>query len=168
MSNAVKFTHEGRIVLIVKLSILNSQLTITVSDSGVGIPEEEQEKIFGEFARLSGTEKEEGFGLGLSITRKLIELMGGTLSLKSVPGKGSDFTIVLPLRESEVQTLHATPAIEEEDETETGGFEGREIFCLLVDDDPLQLALTEEFLKRNHVEVTSCSNPFAVVDILHN
>ena len=168
LSNAVKFTHEGRIVLIVKLSILNSQLTITVSDSGVGIPEEEQEKIFGEFARLSGTEKEEGFGLGLSITRKLIELMGGTLSLKSVPGKGSDFTIVLPLRESEVQTLHATPAIEEEDETETGGFEGREIFCLLVDDDPLQLALTEEFLKRNHVEVTSCSNPFAVVDILRN
>ena len=80
------------------MSILNSQLTITVSDSGVGIPEEEQEKIFGEFARLSGTEKEEGFGLGLSITRKLIELMGGTLSLKSVPGKGSDFTIVLPLR----------------------------------------------------------------------
>ena len=168
LSNAVKFTHEGRIVLIVKLSIVNSQLTITVSDSGVGIPEEEQEKIFGEFARLSGTEKEEGFGLGLSITRKLIELMGGTLSLKSVPGKGSDFTIVLPLRESEVQTLHATPAIEEEDETETGGFEGREIFCLLVDDDPLQLALTEEFLKRNHVEVTSCSNPFAVVDILRN
>ena len=89
LSNAVKFTHEGRIVLIVKLSIVNSQLTITVSDSGVGIPEEEQEKIFGEFARLSGTEKEEGFGLGLSITRKLIELMGGTLSLKSVPGKGS-------------------------------------------------------------------------------
>ena len=172
LSNAVKFTHEGRIVLIVKLncqlSIVHPQLSITVSDSGVGIPEEEQEKIFGEFARLSGTEKEEGFGLGLSITRKLIELMGGTLSLKSVPGKGSDFTIVLPLQESEVQTLPATPAIEEEDETETGSFGGREIFCLLVDDDPLQLALTEEFLKRNHVEVASCSNPFAVVDILRN
>jgi CheY-like chemotaxis protein len=172
LSNAVKFTHEGRIVLIVKLnyqlSIVHPQLSITVSDSGVGIPEEEQEKIFGEFARLSGTEKEEGFGLGLSITRKLIELMGGTLSLKSVPRKGSDFTIVLPLQESEVQTLPATPAIEEEDETETGSFGGREIFCLLVDDDPLQLALTEEFLKRNHVEVASCSNPFAVVDILRN
>ena len=77
LSNAVKFTHEGRIVLIVKLncqlSIVHPQLSITVSDSGVGIPEEEQEKIFGEFARLSGTEKEEGFGLGLSITRKLID-----------------------------------------------------------------------------------------------
>ena len=167
LSNAIKFTHEGRIVLIVKLSIADSQLSVTVSDSGIGIPEEEQEKIFGEFARLSETEKEEGFGLGLSITRKLIELMGGTLSLKSVPGKGSDFTIVLPLQESEVQALPSAPSVEE-DETETGSFGGREIYCLLVDDDPLQLALTEEFLKRNHVEVASCSNPFAVVDILRN
>lgn len=167
LSNAIKFTHEGRIVLIVKLSIVDSQLSVTVSDSGIGIPEEEQEKIFGEFARLSETEKEEGFGLGLSITRKLIELMGGTLSLKSVPGKGSDFTIVLPLQESEVQALPSAPSVEE-DETETGSFGGREIYCLLVDDDPLQLALTEEFLKRNHVEVASCSNPFAVVDILRN
>lgn len=86
---------------------------------------------------MSGTEKEEGFGLGLSITRKLIELMGGTLSLKSVPGKGSDFTIVMPLQESEVQTLPAAP-VAEEDETETGSFGGREIYCLLVDDDPLR------------------------------
>lgn len=167
LSNAIKFTHEGRVVLVVKLSMDNGQLIIIVSDSGTGIPEEEQEKIFGEFARLSGTEKEEGFGLGLSITRKLIELMGGTLSLKSVPGKGSDFTIVMPLQESEVQTLPAAP-VAEDDETENGTFGGREIYCLLVDDDPLQLALTEEFLKRNHVEVASCSNPFAVVDILRN
>ena len=167
LSNAIKFTHEGRVVLVVKLSMDNGQLIIIVSDSGTGIPEEEQEKIFGEFARLSGTEKEEGFGLGLSITRKLIELMGGTLSLKSVPGKGSDFTIIMPLQESEVQTLPAAP-VAEDDETENGTFGGREIYCLLVDDDPLQLALTEEFLKRNHVEVASCSNPFAVVDILRN
>lgn len=168
LSNAIKFTHEGRVVLVVKLSKeVSRQLIITVSDSGTGIPEEEQEKIFGEFARLSGTEKEEGFGLGLSITRKLIELMGGQLSLKSIPEKGSDFTIVLPMQESEIQTLPATPLVED-DETVIENFGGREIFCLLVDDDPLQLALTEEFLKRNHVVVACCSNPFAVVDILRN
>ena len=166
LSNAIKFTHEGRVVLVVKLGMDNGQLTIVVSDSGTGIPEEEQEKIFGEFARLPGAGKEEGFGLGLSITRKLTELMGGTLSLKSVPGKGSDFTIILPLRESEVQTLSSVPSVEAAAEEEV--FEGREIYCLLVDDDPLQLALTEEFLKRNHVEVASCSNPFAVVDILRD
>lgn len=166
LSNAIKFTHEGRVVLLVKLSPADSQLIIVVSDSGTGIPKEEQEKIFGEFTRLSGTEKEEGFGLGLSITRKLIERMGGTLSLQSIPGKGSDFTIVMPLQESEVQTLPSAPALEEEPEEESFG--GREVYCLLVDDDPLQLALTEEFLKRNHVEVASCANPFQVVDILRN
>lgn len=165
LSNAIKFTHEGQVVLVVKLSILTCQLSIVVSDSGIGIPKEEQEKIFGEFTRLSGTEKDEGFGLGLSITRKLIELMGGTLSLKSIPGKGSDFTIILPLQESEIQTLPSVPTMKE-DGVEENLFEGREIYCLLVDDEPLQLALTEEFLKRNHVEVISCSNPFAVVDIL--
>lgn len=166
LSNAIKFTHEGRVVLLVKLSPADSQLIIVVSDSGTGIPKEEQEKIFGEFTRLSGTEKEEGFGLGLSITRKLIERMGGTLSLQSVPGKGSDFTIVMPLQESEVQTLPSAPALEDESEGESFG--GREVYCLLVDDDPLQLALTEEFLKRNHVEVASCANPFQVVDILRS
>ena len=76
LSNAIKFTRKGRVVLIVKLVDDFTRLVVIVCDSGPGIPKEEQEKIFGEFARLSGTEKEEGFGLGLSITRKLIELMG--------------------------------------------------------------------------------------------
>lgn len=167
LSNAIKFTAEGKVVLRVKRSVPDRQLVIVVSDSGTGIPEEEQEKIFGEFTRLSATEKEEGFGLGLSITRKLIELMGGTLTLRSIPGKGSDFLIVLPLQESEVQTLPVAE-IPEEKEVEEDVFGGREIFCLLVDDDPLQLALTEEFLKRNHVEVASCTNPSSVIDILRN
>ncbi len=165
LSNAIKFTHEGRVVLRVRYISTDHELVIVVSDSGTGIPQEEQEKIFGEFTRLSGTEKEEGFGLGLSITRKLIELMHGTLTLQSLPGKGSDFTIVLPLEESEVQTL---PTEQEPKEEEGKTFEGRDIYCLLVDDDPLQLALTEEFLKRNHVEVASCTDPSAVVDMLCN
>lgn len=165
LSNAIKFTHEGRVLLRVRYIVADHELVIVVSDSGTGIPEAEQEKIFGEFTRLSGTEKAEGFGLGLSITRKLIELMHGTLTLKSLPGKGSDFTIVLPLEESEIQTL---PVEQENRGEEDKTFEGREIYCLLIDDDPLQLALTEEFLKRNHVEVASCTAPSAVVDMLRN
>ena len=166
LSNAIKFTQEGRVVLLVKISADDCLLSITVSDSGPGIPEEEQGKIFGEFTRLSGTEKEEGFGLGLSITHKLIELMGGTLSLQSEPGKGSDFTIRMPLEISDVQSLPAAAA--GEDENETTVFAGRDVFCLLVDDDPLQLALTEEFLKRNHVQVSCCANPYSVSGILQN
>ena len=72
IDNAIKFTEAGRVVLLVslqKLSAVHYQLSITVSDSGPGIPKEEQERIFGEFTRLADTEEVEGFGLGLSITR---------------------------------------------------------------------------------------------------
>lgn len=174
LSNAIKFTQEGRVVLVVKLTAYEGglgvnaggyQLSVTISDTGSGIPEAEQERIFGEFTRLSEAEKEEGFGLGLSITRKLIELMGGKLVLDSMPGKGSDFKILLPLALSEVQSLPKiqVPADNESDlviRTDS------EIRCLLVDDDPLQLALTEEFLKRSHVHVICCTNPFTVSGLL--
>ena len=168
LSNALKFTREGRVVMVVSINALadnSALLNVLVSDSGPGIPPEEQERIFGEFTRLSATEKAEGFGLGLSITRKMTVLMGGNLSLKSVVGQGCDFTIELPLTVADVQVL---PAAEEEavSEPELPSFVGRDVYCLLVDDDPLQLALTEEYLRQNHVEVRSCTDPFSVVALL--
>ena len=167
LSNAIKFTREGRVVMVVSVNVLignSAQLNVIVSDSGPGIPEEEQERIFGEFTRLSVSEKAEGFGLGLSITRKMTVLMGGSLSLKSIVGKGCDFTIELPMTVADVQVL---PAAEESvAKPVTPVFSGRDIYCLLVDDDPLQLALTEEYLRQNHVEVISCTDPFAVTGLL--
>jgi len=164
LSNAIKFTSEGRVILFVKCTVGEDyNLLVTVSDTGPGIPEIEQEKIFGEFTRLVGTEKKEGFGLGLSITRKLIELMGGKLTLHSLPGKGSDFMIVLPLKLSSDQIL---PDLAKEEEEEKAVFANKEVHCLLVDDDPLQLAMTEELLKRNHVEVVCCKDSNLVLDYL--
>lgn len=169
ISNAIKFTSKGRVVLLIKLTDEGRTLSITVSDSGPGIPLEEQERIFGEFTRLAGVEKEEGFGLGLSITRKLIELMGGKLSLNSKLGKGSDFTIVLPLEISDIRP--APPKINGKQEAldeDIVQWKGKKICCLLIDDDPFQLALTEEFLKRNKVEVVTCTQPASVLSILRN
>jgi len=173
INNALKFTHEGSVRLLVDCSHMAqeveesglqgvSELKVTVSDTGVGIAEEEQGKIFGEFTRLSGTEKTEGFGLGLSITHKLISLMGGKISLESTIGEGSDFTITLPLPLAENQLLEDTHV----EDVDSSGFEGQSITCLLVDDDLLQLALMEEILTRNHIHVISCTNPQAVVDLL--
>ncbi|EJW95196.1 protein containing ATP-binding region, ATPase-like domain protein, partial [gut metagenome] len=145
LSNAIKFTASGRVVLVVSVKERGDEgfrLVVTVSDSGPGIPLEEQERVFGEFTRLSGTEQAEGFGLGLSITRKLLSLMNGSMSLSSQPGKGSDFTVEIPLPLSESQSL-PDPDGDIEDE-ELPMLEGDDIYCLLVDDDPLQLALTEE------------------------
>lgn len=168
LSNAIKFTMEGRVVLVVSIqdaTDTEGQLTVLVCDAGPGIPEAEQEKIFGEFTRLSSAGKEEGFGLGLSITRKLISLMGGSLSLHSVAGKGSEFAVVLPLCVSSTQSLPAA-AMPEEEEAGLAVLAGRNIHCLLVDDDPLQLALTEELLKRSHVNVVCCTNPHVVPTLL--
>lgn len=181
LSNAIKFTREGRVVMVVKLTVYKGgstmdaedrqwcangyQLVVCISDTGSGIPEEERERIFGEFTRLSETEKEEGFGLGLSITRKLIELMGGKLSLDSTLGKGSDFEILLPLSLSDVQAL-SNVSVAADVETDISIHTDREIHCLLVDDDPLQLALTEEFLKHSRIQVVCCTNPFTVSELL--
>lgn len=160
LSNAIKFTPEGRVVIVVLEE--ETTLVVHVSDSGPGIPEAEQERIFGEFTRLSGTEEAQGFGLGLSITRKLISLMGGTLSLQSLLGKGSDFRIVLPLVRADNQSLPG--ALTEAVPVSVPLV--KEVYCLLVDDDPLQLALTEELLRQSHVQVTSCCHPQQVTDLL--
>jgi signal transduction histidine kinase/CheY-like chemotaxis protein/HPt (histidine-containing phosphotransfer) domain-containing protein len=170
LSNAIKFTREGRVVMVVAVNPVEGstsryELSVIVSDSGPGIPQDEQERIFGEFTRLSETENEEGFGLGLSITRKLISLMGGALSLRSEPGKGSDFQVSLPIYLSENQVV---PQEEPVSAVPEPVVLDREVICLLVDDDPLQLALTEELLKQSHVRVVTCSDPYQVCSVLRD
>ena len=99
LSNAVKFTPEGGRVG-VKASVVNGSVEVAVSDTGIGIPPEDQEAIFEEF-RQASTEhagKREGTGLGLTLTRKFVELHGGTIGVKSQVGQGSTFTFTLPVR----------------------------------------------------------------------
>lgn len=101
VGNAVKFTETGYVKLSItsKPSSVNDMssvdLTISVEDSGIGIPETEKEKIFEAFTQISGQsiKKYGGTGLGLSITKKLVEMMNGEISLDSTVGKGSKFTI---------------------------------------------------------------------------
>jgi len=98
LSNAVKFTERGEI----KVSALqeNGSLKLVVSDTGIGIKKEELENIFEEFHRsnLPGTRKYEGSGLGLAIVKKLVQFLGGDISVESEVGKGSVFTVTLPLK----------------------------------------------------------------------
>lgn len=170
LSNAIKFTPEGNVTLRVAIQQKGErmyELDVTVSDAGPGIPESEQERIFGDFTRLAGSDKVEGFGLGLSITRRLVDLLKGTLNVHSVVGKGSDFILTLPMPLSD-RTESKLPQAEEPTATEVALPADRTVYCLLVDDDAIQLALTEELLKRSHVEVVGVSNPHKVLDILRN
>jgi len=100
MSNAVKFTPAGGSVSI-DAAMQSGQLQIAVRDTGIGIRKEDQQLVFEEFRQASGSHlaKVEGTGLGLALTRKLVELHGGTITLASEPGQGSTFTVRLPARE---------------------------------------------------------------------
>lgn len=104
VGNGVKFTDEGRVLVLVR-QVLNDQqpvLEISVDDTGIGIPEESIEQIFGEFTRVEKVDggKYEGTGLGLAITRKLVAMMNGTISVVSELEKGTRFTVSLPITES--------------------------------------------------------------------
>ena len=98
LSNAVKFTADGGTVW-VESSSQDSSLVITVGDTGVGIPPEEHANIFEKFYQVGNTTAgvREGTGLGLPITKQLVEMHGGHISVKSQPQHGSEFTLTLPL-----------------------------------------------------------------------
>jgi two-component system sensor histidine kinase BarA len=99
LSNAIKFTPEGGRVTL-KGEVAGDTLTLTVTDTGVGIAPEHQEMVFQKFRQTSGTLTREqgGSGLGLSIVRELAKLLGGDVTLHSEPGRGSTFTVTLASR----------------------------------------------------------------------
>lgn len=99
LSNAVKFTPEGgRITVTARRA--DNMVEISVSDTGIGIAPQDHAAVFEEFKQVGTdyTRKAEGTGLGLALTRKLVELHGGAMKLESVPGKGSTFAFTLPLK----------------------------------------------------------------------
>ncbi len=96
ISNAIKFTHEGGVKIRMKRT--DDSISVEIEDSGIGISEEDQKKIFNDFHRVENglTSNYEGVGLGLALSRRLARLHGGDISLSSIPGKGSVFTVKLP------------------------------------------------------------------------
>lgn len=166
LSNAIKYTQEGGVTLAVEwasMSENNGILTITVSDTGRGLNEEEKENILKEFTRLDDHKNIEGLGLGLSITQRLIALLGGSLEIKSKPGDGSDFIVSLPLKV--VDSVVAMPDMS----SSCLNIPDRHLFhVLLVDDDPVQLNMVRMLLERRGYNVSATSNPDEVMGMLQN
>lgn len=100
LSNALKFTPAGKVTIAARLNARDRMLAIAVSDTGVGIAVEDQVKVFEDFRQLdsSPTRGYGGTGLGLSICRRLAQMLGGSIDLSSEAGKGSTFTLTLPVR----------------------------------------------------------------------
>jgi signal transduction histidine kinase len=102
VGNAIKFTDKGEVE--VQASAGNGQLVLTVRDTGSGIADADQERIFGEFQQIdnTNTRKQGGTGLGLAISKRMVEMQGGTISVESVVGQGSTFRVVLPVHVDEM------------------------------------------------------------------
>ncbi len=158
LSNAVKFTQQGEITLTARYD--SSKLTIAIADSGKGMAAEDRERIFQEFTRLSGAQGEEGFGLGLSIVKKLVVLLEGTIDVQSKLGEGSCFTVVLPL----YPVGESIPESQSSPENETADIDEaataiplmKVIRVLLIDDDKIQLSLTAAMLKQHGIDAVCC------------
>ena len=107
VGNAIKYTDKGEVR--VGVSIANRQLSISVKDTGCGMTPDELQTVFNAFTRLPGAQGKEGVGLGLTITREIVTLLGGKINVQSAKGKGSTFTVSLPVKIVTNQGVHLSP-----------------------------------------------------------
>jgi len=153
LSNAVKYTSKGYVVLTVSGAMADDEtvnLTIEVSDSGRGIKKEDIGKLFKDFVQIDLVKNKgiEGTGLGLAITKKLVTTMGGSISVKSVYGKGSVFTVLLPQKIGNSEDLA--------DEEAVAAFTTRGAKALVVDDAATNLIVAQGLLSIYNLEVHTC------------
>ena len=173
LSNAIKFTPKnGSVTFSVSIEALDKKdiyLILSVEDTGPGIKEEDKARVFDEFKRLhySGTEVE-GSGLGLNIAQKLSQLLGGTIELDSTQGKGSVFTVKIPLLPfeghgsefMEIDNLQNGKYIRKSKEI------SKKIKILFIDDDIVQLNLLAELMKRENLNAETCSSAIEALQLI--
>ncbi|ACG75456.1 GAF sensor hybrid histidine kinase [Anaeromyxobacter sp. K] len=172
ISNAFKFTERGEVVLDVGPAA-GGALAFAVRDTGIGIPADKQKLIFEAFQQADGTtsRKYGGTGLGLTISREIARLLGGSIEVKSAPGRGSVFTLVLPARWAGAETgrdpAMALAAERPEDYPELPAgvdFSGRTV--LLADDDMRNLFAIHSVLETAHVKVIHAQNGREALEVL--
>ena len=162
LSNAIKYTQEGgKIQLLVEECETNSSVyakyRFLVSDNGLGISADFKEIIFDPFTRAenSVTNKIQGTGLGMAITRNLVEAMGGTIDVESELGQGSCFEVLMDLKIAEDRTV-ALAVQEETDEQDGNILQGMRFLC--AEDNELNAEILTELLKIEGAECTICEN----------
>ena len=170
LSNAVKYTKEGSIKFSIESVISGNRdiLTFKVSDTGIGIKKADNARLFEEFQRLDQENSDiQGSGLGLVITKKLLDLMGGKISFTSEYQRGTTFTVVIPQEIVDKSTINmATYKAKKLSIDEY--FDGSMYKVLLVDDNLLNLKVAEKLLKKYGFQVTSVNSGLECLNITKN
>ena len=156
LSNAVKFTDNGSVSLTVDYD--NGMLKLIVEDTGTGMTEDEQQRVFGAFERLSNAAAKDGFGLGLSIVQRIVAMLGGTIRLESEKGKGSRFTVEMPMQTAEelpeqtiqAQMRHNHPCHD----------------VIAIDNDEVLLLMLKEMYAHEGMHCDTCTNAAELVEMI--
>lgn len=171
LSNAVKYTKKGSIKLQIEAVSFGNKATLTfkVIDTGIGIKKSDYERLFKKFERLEQEQSNiQGTGLGLTITKKLVDMMGGKISFESVYQQGTTFTVVLEQEIVNKEKIKDFSAYKAKKKTVDKYFDGSKFEILLVDDNALNLKVAEKLLKKYNLNVTSVSSGLECLNYTKN
>ena len=171
LSNAVKYTKKGSIKLQIEAISFGNKATLTfkVIDTGIGIKKSDYERLFKKFERLEQEQSNiQGTGLGLTITKKLVDMMGGKISFESVYQQGTTFTVVLEQEIVNKEKIKDFSAYKAKKKTVDKYFDGSKFEILLVDDNALNLKVAEKLLKKYNLNVTSVSSGLECLNYTKN
>ncbi|MDR2705601.1 MAG: response regulator, partial [Planctomycetaceae bacterium] len=184
LGNAIKFTDKGKVCVSAKVQ--SDSVAVSVSDTGIGIPEDKFDRIFESFEQVDGSTAREygGTGLGLSITKKLVELHGGTMIVESKVGEGSTFTFTVPLSKATRDTINlnkenAKSIIDMDDfaitdktlenaQNKDKENAKRSYDILVVDDEPVNIQVLKNFLSIRNYSVLSAYNGSEALELIKN
>lgn len=156
LSNAIKFTENGGVSLTTDYD--NGVLKLIVEDTGTGMTEEEQQRVFGAFERLSNAAAKDGFGLGLSIVQRIVSMLGGTIQLESEKGRGSRFTVGIPM-----QTAGELP----ERINQTRIHHDRTFHDVIaIDNDEVLLLMLKEMYAQEGIHCDTCTNAAELMEMI--
>ncbi len=156
LPNAIKFTEEGGVSFTTDYT--DGVLIITVEDTGTGMTEEEQRRVFGAFERLSNAAVKDGFGLGLAIVHNIVTMLHGKIRLDSEKGKGSRFTVEIPMQKAEElpeQTIHDYIHPKE-----------RNINVIAIDNDEVLLLMLKEMYAQEGIHCDTCTDTAELMEMV--
>ena len=167
ISNAIKYNREGGSVHIEVQTAETDRLCIRVTDTGPGIPDARLAELFLPFNRLDAENSGvEGTGIGLTITRRIVEMMGGTVDVKSAVGVGSTFWIELPLES--IRCDHDLNGVAAERNTLMSHIETIQQLVLYIEDNPANLKLVTQILgRREHIRLLTAHTPELGIELAH-